>query len=109
MSAAAAGCVRRGGGPVRGGRPRWQLAGPFSCACVKVRLVLGALDDTLPSSSVSAVSAVLWAGFPGEAGGQALANLLFGAAVAAGRMPYTIYSADYVDQVGALRWGCVCA
>ena len=34
--------------------------------------------------------AVLWAGYPGEAGGTAIADVLFGDAAPAGRLPFTV-------------------
>ncbi len=34
--------------------------------------------------------AVLWAGYPGEAGGEALADVLFGDAAPGGRLPFTV-------------------
>jgi hypothetical protein len=67
----------------------------------------GSVDISAALSS-AAVDAVLWVGYPGEAGGDAIANVLFGTVVPAGRMPYTVYSAEYVNQVGwRLRHACV--
>jgi xylan 1,4-beta-xylosidase len=52
-----------------------------------------------PDDAAANVSAILWAGFPGQAGGDALAAILTGAAAPAGRLPVTQYPADYVHQV----------
>lgn len=56
------------------------------------------LDDA-PFLAHENVSAILWAGYPGQAGGDALANILTGATAPAGRLPITQYPADYVNQV----------
>lgn len=45
------------------------------------------------------VSSLVWAGYPGMLGGQALINIITGKSAPAGRMPVTQYPADYVHQV----------
>lgn len=45
------------------------------------------------------VNALLWAGYPGQSGGTALADIISGRAAPAGRLPITQYPASYVDQV----------
>ncbi|KEF63623.1 uncharacterized protein A1O9_01601 [Exophiala aquamarina CBS 119918] len=45
------------------------------------------------------VSALVWAGYPGMMGGQALINIITGKSVPAGRLPITQYPAHYVHQV----------
>ncbi|XP_065828934.1 uncharacterized protein [Oscarella lobularis] len=42
---------------------------------------------------------ILWVGYPGQAGGQAIAEVLFGQYNPGGRLPYTIYPGDYVNQI----------
>lgn len=44
-------------------------------------------------------NAVVWCGYPGQSGGQALAEVLFGDVNPSGRLPMTIYPADYVDKI----------
>ena len=44
------------------------------------------------------VHAILWMGYPGQSGGQALADVVFGAFNPGGRMVTTQYPADYVHQ-----------
>ncbi|KAH8705307.1 hypothetical protein BGW36DRAFT_413301 [Talaromyces proteolyticus] len=45
------------------------------------------------------VNALLWAGYPGQAGGQAVWEIITGITSPAGRLPVTQYPASYVDQV----------
>lgn len=45
------------------------------------------------------VSAILWTGFPGQDGGTAIFDILTGKTAPAGRLPVTLYPAEYVDQV----------
>lgn len=56
------------------------------------------LDDA-PYLRHENVSAILWAGFPGQAGGDAIMNVVMGATAPAGRLPVTQYPADYVGRV----------
>ena len=44
------------------------------------------------------VPAILEAFYPGEMGGDAIADILFGDYSPAGRLPYTIYPADYIKR-----------
>ncbi|CAH0041943.1 unnamed protein product [Clonostachys rhizophaga] len=46
-----------------------------------------------------AIKSVLWCGYPGQSGGKAVIDLLFGLAAPAGRLPVTQYPAVYVDEV----------
>ncbi|CAL9188073.1 unnamed protein product [Musa hybrid cultivar] len=45
------------------------------------------------------ISSILWAGYPGEAGGAALADIIFGRYNPSGRTPFTWYDQEYVEQV----------
>ena len=45
------------------------------------------------------MSAIVWAGYPGQSGGAALFDILTGVAAPAGRLPITQYPAAYVDEV----------
>lgn len=56
------------------------------------------LDDT-PLLSNNNISAILWAGYPGQDGGPAVFDVLTGVKNPAGRLPVTQYPAEYVDQV----------
>nr|BAJ90315.1 predicted protein [Hordeum vulgare subsp. vulgare] len=45
------------------------------------------------------IAAILWVGYPGEAGGAALADILFGSHNPSGKLPVTWYPASYADTV----------
>ncbi|KAI1415148.1 glycoside hydrolase family 3 protein [Hypoxylon sp. FL1857] len=56
----------------------------------------GQLDDSAWLDN-DGVSAILWAGYPGQEGGNAIADVLFGRVAPAGRLPVTQYPASYVS------------
>ncbi|KAK8627046.1 hypothetical protein V6N13_134674 [Hibiscus sabdariffa] len=45
------------------------------------------------------VTSILWVGYPGEAGGAAIADIIFGYYNPSGRLPMTWYPQAYVDKV----------
>ncbi|KAI3445703.1 hypothetical protein Pfo_002368 [Paulownia fortunei] len=45
------------------------------------------------------VTSILWVGFPGEAGGTAIADVIFGYYNPSGRLPMTWYPQSYADKV----------
>ncbi|KAI0481293.1 glycoside hydrolase superfamily [Xylariaceae sp. FL0804] len=65
--------------------------------CVVVQM--GDQVDDSPLLSNPNVSAIVWAGYPGQDGGPAVFDVLTGATAPAGRLPVTQYPADYVNQV----------
>ncbi|KAI1170288.1 glycoside hydrolase family 3 protein [Nemania sp. FL0916] len=71
------------------------------CALGKPCIVveLGDQNDETPLLNNANVSAIVWAGFPGQDGGTAVFNILTGKSAPAGRLPTTNYPADYVNQV----------
>jgi xylan 1,4-beta-xylosidase len=65
--------------------------------CVVVEL--GDQNDDTPLLKNENVSSIIWAGWPGQAGGTAVFDVLYGRVAPAGRLPVTQYPASYVDQV----------
>eukprot|EP01136_Pigoraptor_vietnamica_P019600 Opistho-1_new@67390 len=51
------------------------------------------------SPALDACDALLWAGYPGQYGGQAIAEAVFGVFSPSGRLPFTVYPASYADEV----------
>ncbi|KAL9263405.1 putative beta-D-xylosidase 2 [Drosera capensis] len=45
------------------------------------------------------IKSILWAGYPGEQGGHAIADVVFGAYNPGGRLPVTWYPNDYIYQI----------
>lgn len=58
----------------------------------------GQVDDSRLLSD-DGVDALLWAGYPSQAGGAAVFDVLTGAVAPAGRLPVTQYPAEYTEQV----------
>ncbi|KAK6859946.1 glycoside hydrolase family 3 protein [Apiospora arundinis] len=69
----------------------------------KKPLVVVQLGTMVDSSSLvsgnGTVDALVWAGYPGQSGGQAVVDILLGTSAPAGRLPVTQYPASFVDQV----------
>ncbi|CAI4218474.1 unnamed protein product [Parascedosporium putredinis] len=65
--------------------------------CVVIQL--GDQIDDAPLLNNANVSAILWAGYPGQAGGTAVFDLLYGISAPAGRLPVTQYPASYAVDV----------
>jgi beta-D-xylosidase 4 len=57
----------------------------------------GQIDDSTLLSN-SKVNSILWAGYPGQDGGNAIFDVLTGANPPAGRLPITQYPASYVNN-----------
>ncbi|GAB2291395.1 Beta-D-xylosidase 4 [Dionaea muscipula] len=45
------------------------------------------------------ISSILWVGYPGQAGGAAIADIIFGSYNPSGKLPMTWYPQSYVDKV----------
>lgn len=77
------------------------------CSAGPVILVVfggGPIDLTSVRDS-KLISAILWVGYPGQAGGTAIANAIFGVFSPAGRLPHTNYPADFVNEVADTNMG----
>ncbi len=61
-------------------------------------MAAGAIDLS-PLNSLSNVCGILWTGYPGEYGGQAIADVILGAYNPSGRLPFTIYPGNFTQQV----------
>ncbi|KAM3074473.1 hypothetical protein ACMFMF_006482 [Clarireedia jacksonii] len=64
----------------------------------------GQLDDTAILGN-SKVNSLLWAGYPGQAGGNALRDILDGTRSVAGRLPVTQYPTNYTNEVSIFNPG----
>ncbi|XP_034932153.1 putative beta-D-xylosidase [Populus alba] len=51
------------------------------------------------------IGAILWAGYPGQAGGAAIADVLFGTTNPGGKLPMTWYPQDYLAKVPMTNMG----
>ncbi|CAK7231046.1 hypothetical protein SCUCBS95973_007780 [Sporothrix curviconia] len=60
---------------------------------------LGDQTDDTPLLRNTNVSAIVWAGYPGQDGGNAVLDVLTGVHAPAGRLPVTQYPGTYVDAV----------
>lgn len=58
----------------------------------------GGMDVTFAKDDPK-ITSILWVGFPGEAGGAAIADVVFGSYNPSGRLPMTWYPESYADTV----------
>ena len=61
-------------------------------------VVAGGSLDLSPLKNHPKVKGLLWMGYPGQSGGQALAEVLFGDYNPGGRLPHTQYPGSYLDN-----------
>ena len=66
---------------------------------VVVVLVAGGPVDITAARDDPKVGAILWVGYPGQAGGLAVAETLFGRNNPAGRYPMTVYPRAYNESI----------
>ncbi|ESQ47931.1 hypothetical protein EUTSA_v10022061mg [Eutrema salsugineum] len=65
---------------------------------VLVIMSAGPIDISF-AKNLSKIRAVLWVGYPGEAGGDAIAQVIFGDYNPSGRLPETWYPQEFADKV----------
>ncbi|CAL4976676.1 unnamed protein product [Urochloa decumbens] len=65
---------------------------------VLVIMSAGGVDVSFAQNN-SKIGAIVWAGYPGEEGGTAIADVLFGKHNPGGRLPLTWFKNDYVNQI----------
>ncbi|KAK4174536.1 family 3 putative glycoside hydrolase [Triangularia setosa] len=82
--------------------PATQLSLLSSLAQLGKPLVVARLGDQVddtPLLSHHNISAILWAGYPGQSGGTALFDIITGRKSPAGRLPVTVYPEEYTNQI----------
>lgn len=62
-------------------------------------LMCGGPVDVTFAKNDPRIGAILWVGYPGQAGGTAIADVLFGTANPGGKLPVTWYPEDYVSKI----------
>ncbi|KAL2473743.1 putative beta-D-xylosidase 5 [Forsythia ovata] len=75
-----------------------QVAAVSKGPVIVVIMSAGGVDISFARDNGN-VKAILWAGFPGEEGGQAIADVLFGKYNPGGRLPLTWHESSYVDML----------
>ncbi|KAF0682382.1 Aste57867_25470 [Aphanomyces stellatus] len=76
-----------------------QRVAAVASAPVVLVLLTGGPVDLSPFKSNPTIGAILYAGYLGQSGGAAIAQVLVGDVNPAGRLPHTFYAASFVDQV----------
>ena len=72
---------------------------------VVVVVMAGSSLDMTALKTNPKVKAIIFAGYPGQSGGQAIAEVLFGTVNPGGRLPHTQYPADYITNLSMLDMG----
>ncbi|CAN1194971.1 Beta-D-xylosidase 1 [Linum perenne] len=62
-------------------------------------LMSGSPIDVTFAKNDPRISAIIWVGYPGQAGGTAIADVLFGTTNPHGKLPMTWYPQDYISKV----------
>lgn len=65
-----------------------------SCADATAKIIVAVMSggpvDITAIRDNSRIGAIFWVGYPGQSGGTALANLIFGKTVPSGKLPHTV-------------------
>ncbi|KAH7522757.1 hypothetical protein FEM48_Zijuj07G0172300 [Ziziphus jujuba var. spinosa] len=75
-----------------------QVAATAKGPVILIIMSAGGVDITFAKNNPN-IKSILWVGYPGEQGGQAIADVVFGKYNPGGRLPVTWYEADYVNQL----------
>ncbi|KAJ4835776.1 hypothetical protein Tsubulata_049596 [Turnera subulata] len=75
-----------------------QVAGAAKGPVILVLFSAGGLDVSFAKNNPK-IGAILWAGFPGEKGGPAIADVIFGKYNPGGRLPLTWHEASYTEML----------
>jgi len=78
-----------------------QIANASKSPIIVVSMSGGAVDIGDMANNPK-VGALIWSGYSGQSGGQGVADVLFGTYNPSGRLPYTIYPADFVNEADML-------
>ncbi|KAJ6348387.1 hypothetical protein OIU76_004790 [Salix suchowensis] len=70
-----------------------------SCGPVILVIMSGGGMDVSFAKTNDKITSILWVGYPGEAGGAAIADIIFGYYNPSGRLPMTWYPQSYSDRV----------
>ncbi|PON74806.1 Glycoside hydrolase [Parasponia andersonii] len=75
-----------------------QVANSTNGTVILVVMSAGPIDVSF-AKNLSSVGGIIWVGYPGQDGGDAIAQLIFGDYNPGGRSPFTWYPKEYADQV----------
>ncbi|OVA16673.1 Glycoside hydrolase [Macleaya cordata] len=75
-----------------------QVAAVAKGPVILVIMSAGGVDISFAHKNPN-IDAILWAGYPGEEGGRAIADVVFGKYNPGGRLPITWHEAGYVDEL----------
>lgn len=66
-------------------------------------IVSGGAVDLSKIATLPSIRSILWMGYPGQKGPEAIAQLLFGKASPSGRLTHTFYTSEYVSKVDRIN------
>ncbi|KAK6234440.1 hypothetical protein QUC31_006846 [Theobroma cacao] len=75
-----------------------QVANASKGPVILVVMTAGGVDISFAKDD-NKIKGILWVGHPGQEGGRAIADVVFGKYNPGGRLPVTWYTADYVDKL----------
>ena len=82
--------------------PKAQLSLLTALSALQKPIIVTQLGDQLDATPLltnPSISALLWAGYPGQSGGTAALNIITGITPPAGRLPVTQYPANYTARL----------